>query len=147
MTLDRYQADVEVGFEQHTVTGDIFVSHVGPTIKKEQMLEVGECILAINGDKPRTARDAAAMIRDAQGCVRIRLLRKPPVFVTDSALKLQRRWRQRRGSLAYKRCRPGLLGWLERAQIRLGAYGPDGAARQRDLEEFEGDCALAAIHA
>ena len=104
-------------------------------------------ILAINGDKPRTARDAAAMIRDAQGCVRIRLLRKPPVFVTDSALKLQRRWRQRRGSLAYKRCRPGLLGWLERAQIRLGAYGPDGAARQRDLEEFEGDCALAAIHA
>ncbi|EOD18582.1 hypothetical protein EMIHUDRAFT_445111 [Emiliania huxleyi CCMP1516] len=104
-------------------------------------------ILAINGDKPRTARDAAAMIRDAQGCVRIRLLRRPPVFVTDSALKLQRRWRQRRGSLAYKRCRPGLLGWLERAQIRLGAYGPDGAARQRDLEEFEGDCALAAIHA
>ncbi|EOD04336.1 hypothetical protein EMIHUDRAFT_439179 [Emiliania huxleyi CCMP1516] len=55
-------------------------------------------ILAINGDKPRTARDAAAMIRDAQGCVRIRLLRKPPVFVADSALKLQRRWRQRRGS-------------------------------------------------
>ena len=52
-----------------------------------------------------------------------------------------------KGALAYKRCRPGLLGWLERAQIRLGAYGPDGAARQRDLEEFEGDCALAAIHA
>ena len=49
VTLDRYQADVEVGFEQHTVTGDIFVSHVGPTIKKEQMLEVGECILAIKG--------------------------------------------------------------------------------------------------
>ena len=43
--------------------------------------------------------------------------------------------------LAYKRCRPGLLGWLERAQIRLDAYGPDGAARQRDREEFEGDFA------
>ena len=43
--------------------------------------------------------------------------------------------------LCGKRCRPGLLGWLERAQIRLDAYGPDGAARQRDREEFEGDFA------
>ena len=43
------------------------------------------------------------------------------------------------GALAYKRCRPGLLGWLQRAQISLGAYGPDGAARKRDREEFEGD--------
>ena len=42
-------------------------------------------------------------------------------------------------ALAYKRCRPGLVLWLERANIRLGSYGPDGAARQRDLEEFEGD--------
>ena len=45
------------------------------------------------------------------------------------------------GALAYKRCRPLLYGWLERAQTRLGSYGPDGAARQRDLEEFEGDFA------
>ena len=44
--------------------------------------------------------------------------------------------------LAYKRCRPLLYSWLERAQTRLGSYGPDGAARQRDLEEFEGDFAL-----
>ena len=41
--------------------------------------------------------------------------------------------------LAYRRCRPLLYGWLERAQLRLGAYGPDGAARRRDQEEFEGD--------
>jgi len=42
-------------------------------------------------------------------------------------------------ALAYKRCRPLLYGWLERAQTRLGSYGPDGAARKRDREEFEGD--------
>ena len=41
-------------------------------------------------------------------------------------------------ALAYKRCRPGILLWLERAQTRLGSYGPDGAARQRDREAFEG---------
>ena len=41
--------------------------------------------------------------------------------------------------LAYKRCRPLLYGWLERAQTSLGSYGPDGAARKRDREEFEGD--------
>jgi len=49
-------------------------------------------------------------------------------------------------TLAYKRFalehKAGLLGWLERAQIRLGSYGPDGAARKRDREEFEGDFAL-----
>ena len=49
--------------------------------------------------------------------------------------------------LAYKRCRPLLYGWLERAQARLGSYGPDGAARQRDREEFEGDFAHLALHA
>ena len=42
-------------------------------------------------------------------------------------------------ALAYKLCRPGLVLWLERANIRLGSYGPDGAARKRDREEFEGD--------
>jgi len=50
-------------------------------------------------------------------------------------------------TLAYKRFalehKAGLLGWLERANIRLGSYGPDGAARQRDRDEFEGDLALA----
>ena len=50
-------------------------------------------------------------------------------------------------ALAYKRCRPLLYGWLERAQTRLGSYGPDGAARQRDREEFEGDFAHLALHA
>jgi len=49
-------------------------------------------------------------------------------------------------ALAYKRCRPLLYGWLERAQTRLGSYGPDGAARQRD-REFEGDFAHLALHA
>ena len=47
------------------------------------------------------------------------------------------------GALAYKRCRPLLYGWLERANTRLGSYGPDGAARKRDREEFEADFALA----
>ena len=46
-------------------------------------------------------------------------------------------------TLAYKRFalehKVGLLGWLERANIRLGSYGPDGVARKRDREEFEGD--------
>ncbi|EOD38725.1 hypothetical protein EMIHUDRAFT_251672 [Emiliania huxleyi CCMP1516] len=46
--------------------------------------------------------------------------------------------------LAYKRCRPLLYGWLERAQNKLGSYGPDGAARQRDREAFEGDFGPAA---
>jgi len=40
-------------------------------------------------------------------------------------------------ALAYKRSRPLLYAWLERAQMRLGAYGPDGAARKRDRKEFE----------
>jgi len=46
-------------------------------------------------------------------------------------------------ALAYKRCCSHLYGWLERAQLELGSYGPDGAARQRDRDEFEGDLALA----
>lgn len=44
-----------------------------------------------------------------------------------------------RGVLAYKRCRPLLYGWLERAQLRLGAYGPNGVARKRDRDEFDRD--------
>ena len=56
---------------------------------------------------------------------------------------LQRWYEAVDGALAYKRFalehKAGLLGWLERAQIRLGSYGPDGAARKRDREEFEGD--------
>ena len=47
-----------------------------------------------------------------------------------------------KGALAYKRCRPGLLGWLERAQIRLGSYCENDAARKRDLAEFERDFAV-----
>ena len=60
---------------------------------------------------------------------------------------LQRWYEAVDGALAYKRCRPLLYGWLERAQIRLGSYGPDGAARQRDREEFEGDFADPTLHA
>mmetsp|Transcript_12648 Transcript_12648/g.40319 ORF Transcript_12648/g.40319 Transcript_12648/m.40319 type:complete len:92 (+) Transcript_12648:1127-1402(+) len=41
--------------------------------------------------------------------------------------------------LSYRRARPLLFGWLERVQVRIGSYGPDGAARKRDREEFEGD--------
>lgn len=43
------------------------------------------------------------------------------------------------GVLAYKRCHPALFGWLERAQARLGAYGPTGDARKRDREAYEAD--------
>ena len=43
------------------------------------------------------------------------------------------------GCLAYRRCKDGLLRWLERAQTRLGSYALDGAARKRDREEFESD--------
>ena len=64
------------------------------------------------------------------------VLRLPP-----ARMRLRHLWQ---GVLAHKRCRPGLLGWLERAQIRLGSYGPDGAARKRDREQFECDFALAA---
>jgi hypothetical protein len=51
-----------------------------------------------------------------------------------------------KSALAIKRCRclPLLYAWLERAQTRLGSYGPDGAARKRDLEEFEADFVCAA---
>ena len=49
-----------------------------------------------------------------------------------------------KGVVAYQRCRPGLLGWLERVQIKLGSYGPDGAARKRDREAFERDFAHSA---
>ena len=42
-----------------------------------------------------------------------------------------------RGVLAYKRARPALFAWLERAQKRLGAYEPGGAARERDIAEYE----------
>jgi len=34
--------------------------------------------------------------------------------------------------LAYKRSRSRIFAWLERSQIRMGAYAPGGAARQRD---------------
>lgn len=41
-----------------------------------------------------------------------------------------------RGVLAYKRCRGMLFDWLERAQLRIDAYGANGAARQRDRNAF-----------
>ena len=71
------------------------------------------------------------------------VLRLRPASMRD----LQRWYEAVDGALAYKRCRPLLYGWLERAQTRLGSYGPDGAARQRDREEFEGDFAHLALHA
>ena len=67
------------------------------------------------------------------------VLRLPPKRMRD----LQRWYEAVDGALAYKRCRPLLYSWLERAQTRLGSYGPDGAARQRDRDEFEGDFASA----
>jgi len=64
---------------------------------------------------------------------------------TTTVLRLppaKMRWYAAVGAaLAYKRCRSGLLLWLERANIRLGSYGPEGAARKRDREEFECDFA------
>ena len=67
------------------------------------------------------------------------VLRLPPKRMRD----LQRWYEAVDGALAYKRCRPLLYGWLEKAQIELGSYGPDGAARQHDRDEFEGDFASA----
>ena len=46
------------------------------------------------------------------------------------------------GVVAYKRCKPALYAWLERAQIRLNAYGEGGAARKRDRAAFEADNAM-----
>ena len=69
------------------------------------------------------------------------VLRHPPKRMRD----LQRWYEAVDGALAYNRCRPLLYGWLERANIRLGSYGPDGAARQHDLEEFEADFELGAV--
>ena len=42
--------------------------------------------------------------------------------------------------MAHKRCKPALYAWLERAQIRMGAYNEEtGAARKRDRAAFEAD--------
>ena len=49
-------------------------------------------------------------------------------------------------AVAYKRCRARLLCWLERAQIRMHAYGPDGVARRRDQAAFEADFAALLLH-
>ena len=38
---------------------------------------------------------------------------------------------------ASKVVKKGMMGWLERAQTRLGAYGRDGAARARDLTAYQ----------
>jgi len=38
---------------------------------------------------------------------------------------------------ASKAVKKGMMGWLERAQTRLGAYGRDGAARARDLTAYQ----------
>ena len=46
INLDRFQADNELGFEMHGVTGDVIVSHVGQSLKE---LEVGDCLLSIQG--------------------------------------------------------------------------------------------------
>ena len=44
--------------------------------------------------------------------------------------------------MAHKRCKPALYAWLERAQIRMNAYGQDGVARKRDRAAFEADNVL-----
>ena len=46
-----------------------------------------------------------------------------------------------RGVLAYKRAKPQLLAWLERCQIRIDSYGPNGVARNRDREAYEAEFA------
>ena len=64
-----------------------------------------------------------------------RIVRLPP-----ARMRARQNWHAAvDAALAYKRCRAQLYGWLERAQNRLGAYGPDGAARKRDREVFERD--------
>jgi hypothetical protein len=39
--------------------------------------------------------------------------------------------------LAYQRCRSALFAWLERSQIRTGAYAPGGGACERDRAAYE----------
>jgi hypothetical protein len=41
-----------------------------------------------------------------------------------------------RSVLAYKRTRAALFAWLERSQIRIGAYALGGAGLKRDLEAY-----------
>ena len=48
VTIDRFQADTELGFEMQTITGDVLVSFVGPSLA-DMGIEVGECVLAIQG--------------------------------------------------------------------------------------------------
>lgn len=55
-------------------------------------------VLAVNGVRVRTARDAARCIREAEGTVLLSLQHRPPSFVTDAASRLQRRWRQRQSA-------------------------------------------------
>ncbi|EOD19142.1 hypothetical protein EMIHUDRAFT_75525 [Emiliania huxleyi CCMP1516] len=70
-----------------------------------------------------------------------RVVRLPP-----ARMRARQHWHAAvDAAVALKRCRPQLYGWLERAQNRLGAYGPDGAARQRDREEFESDRLLSQL--
>ena len=70
-----------------------------------------------------------------------RIVRLPP-----ARMRARQNWHAAvDAALAYKRCRPQLYGWLERAQNRLGSYGPDGAARKRDREEFERDRLLSPL--
>ena len=70
-----------------------------------------------------------------------RIVRLPP-----ARMRARQNWHAAvDAALAYKRCRPQLYGWLERAQNRLGSYGPDGAARKRDREVFERDRLLSPL--
>ena len=47
--LDRIQADNEIGFDMHLVTGDVIVSYVSESLAEAEGIEVSECVLAIQG--------------------------------------------------------------------------------------------------
>ena len=55
LSIDRYQAETELGLEMHMVTGDIIVSYVGHIIEstnegvRPMNISVGDCVLAIQG--------------------------------------------------------------------------------------------------
>lgn len=73
VTIDRQQADNELGFELHEVTGDVIVSHVGATIAD---LEVGDCVLSVqsvplDGGDYETLEGARYILREPDETVEL----------------------------------------------------------------------------
>ena len=88
-----------------------------------QSLEVGGWGTGSAGKRVRVGADANATLVDL-----------PAVVAWHVHGVKQRREARVHASKIVKR---GIFGWLERAQLRLGSYSKDGAARSRDRMEYE----------